>query len=162
MKEFAISFVVMTLSFSVSASDWQCFVGLRDGTTPRLMIQADSEQAAKTAALQTFGGRAWGPASVGCMPQAAVQAPQPAAAPPSPPAPRAGQSAARREVPAPPPGQQAYRCTQKAGPGLTAVYASTSLFAQSKEDAERQAQARRPMEYGWSCGASAKAAKDAR
>jgi hypothetical protein len=159
MKRFVISFAVLIVSAGAYAGDWQCFVGLRDGTTPRLMIQADSEQAAKTAALQTFGNRAWGPASVGCMPQAALQAPQPVPAPPpAPAAPRAGQSAAKSGSSLPP-GHQAYRCDQKAGPGLTPLYASATIVAQSKEEAERKAQAKSPVGYGYSCYASAKAGK---
>jgi hypothetical protein len=60
-------------------ASFQCMVGLRDGTSEKVAIDADSEQRAKEVAVQKFGQRAWGMMSVGCIPVASAAPSQPPA-----------------------------------------------------------------------------------
>jgi hypothetical protein len=80
MKRGALTFFSVALFLTGTETAWgisfQCMVGLKDGTTEKVAIDADSEQRAKEMAVQKFGQRAWGMMSVGCA-QSAPQAAAP-------------------------------------------------------------------------------------
>jgi hypothetical protein len=166
MKRLPASFLIVMLgSVATHASEWQCVVELNDGTKPKLLVQADKEQAAKAAAVQRLGSRTWGSVvSVGCTrvpgtPPATQQVPQ--SAPPG--TSRASQSEAPSQGDATT-SQQGYRCREKARPSLTGLSSTgllseTSVWANSNEEAERKAKQQRPsVSRGFSCSPSAVAA----
>src|SRR5438552_3941733 len=63
-----------TVTGESAGNSYQCFVGTKDAGVQTTTVQAESENAAKVAAVKQFGSRAFGLVSVQCTPGAPAAA----------------------------------------------------------------------------------------